>query len=174
MIRITAILAVLILGISGASARPRDIASPCNAPICMDVAVTQSPSGAIPIRASETYRGAMAPLVDIAALAAGVPSALAHGIIRTESNYNPSLRGRAGEYGIGQIKCQTARSVGFVGDCRQLFDASTNLTYSMRYLRLALDRGGHGCAGVSLYQRGIYGRASCSGYGRMVMARAAR
>lgn len=111
-------------------------------------------------------------MVDVAASAAGVPSMIAHAVIQQESKYNPSLRGRAGEYGIGQIKCQTARSVGFSGSCGQLLDAATNLTFSMRYLRLALDRGGAGCAGVSLYQRGIYGRASCSGYGRQVMARA--
>lgn len=116
----------------------------------------------------------MRSLVDTAAFAAGVPASIAHGVIRTESNYNPQLRGRAGEYGIGQIKCQTARSVGFAGDCSQLFDASTNLIYSMRYLRLALDRGGSGCAGASLYQRGVYGRLGCSGYGRVVMARAGR
>lgn len=113
-------------------------------------------------------------LVDAAAFAAGVPGHLAHAVIRQESNYNPRLRGRAGEWGIGQIKCQTARGVGFSGSCAQLADAATNLRYAMRYLRLALDRGGPGCAGVSLYQRGIYGRASCSGYGRQVMARAGR
>lgn len=113
-------------------------------------------------------------LVDTAAFAAGVPSHLAHAVIRQESNYNPRLRGRAGEWGIGQIKCQTARSVGFSGACSHLADAAINLRYAMRYLRLALDRGGAGCAGVSLYQRGIHGRTSCSRYGRQVMARAMR
>jgi soluble lytic murein transglycosylase-like protein len=113
-------------------------------------------------------------LVDSAAFAAGVPANIAHAVIRQESNYNPRLRGRAGEWGMGQIKCQTARSVGFAGSCGQLADAAINLRYSMAYLRLALDRGGRGCAGVSLYQRGVFGRASCSGYGRQVMARAGR
>lgn len=116
----------------------------------------------------------MRALVDAAAFAAGVPAHLAHAVVRHESNYNPRVRGRAGEWGIGQIKCQTARGVGFSGACSQLADAATNLRFAMRYLRLALDRGGAGCAGVSLYQRGIYGRASCSGYGRQVMALAKR
>ena len=111
-------------------------------------------------------------MVDAAASAAGVPAAMAHAVIRQESNYNPALRGRAGEWGIGQIKCQTAREVGFAGACGQLGDAATNLRFSMAYLRRALDRGGPGCAGVSLYQRGIYGRPYCSSYGRQVMARA--
>jgi hypothetical protein len=111
-------------------------------------------------------------LVDQAAAAAGVPAHLAHAVIRQESDYNPALRGSAGEWGIGQIKCPTARSVGFSGSCGQLADAATNLRYSMAYLRLALDRGGRGCAGVSLYQRGVFARPGCSGYGRQVMARA--
>jgi soluble lytic murein transglycosylase-like protein len=73
---------------------------------------------------------------------------------------------------MGQIKCPTARSLGFAGPCGLLADPATNLRFAMAYLRLALDRGGHGCAGVSLYQRGLYGRLSCSSYGRQVMARA--
>jgi soluble lytic murein transglycosylase-like protein len=113
-------------------------------------------------------------LVTSAAVAAGVPAHLAHAVVRQESNYNPRLRGRAGEWGVGQIKCQTARGVGFAGSCGALADPAINLRFSMRYLRLALDRGGAGCAGVSLYQRGVFGRASCSSYGRQVMARAGR
>lgn len=124
---------------------------------------------ALPSRAQD-----LRSMVDAAAFAAGVPSAIAHAVIRQESNYQPHLRGLAGEWGMGQIKCQTARGVGFSGSCRQLADPATNLRYAMAYLRLALDRGGAGCAGVSLYQRGIYARASCSGYGRQVMARAGR
>lgn len=113
-------------------------------------------------------------LVDAAAASAGVPAHLAHAVIRTESNYNPRLRGRAGEWGIGQIKCATAREMGLRGHCGQLADAATNLRYAMAYLRRALDRGGTGCAGVSLYQRGLGGRLACSAYGRAVMARAGR
>lgn len=110
-------------------------------------------------------------LVTIAALTAGVPEDIAHAVIRTESGYNPYARGAAGEWGLGQIKCPTARSLGFRGGCGALADPATNLRFSLAYLRLALDRGGQGCAGVSLYQRGLYGRASCSAYGRRVMMR---
>lgn len=123
----------------------------------------------LPARAQD-----MRALVDRAAASAGVPAAIAHAVIRQESNYRSDLRGAAGEWGIGQIKCQTARGVGFRGACGQLANPETNLRYAMAYLRLALDRGGNGCAGVSLYQRGVYARASCSGYGRQVMARVAR
>lgn len=113
-------------------------------------------------------------LVDAAAAAAGVPLAIAHAVIRQESNYIPSTRGSAGEWGLGQIKCPTARGLGFSGPCGALADPATNLRYAMAYLRLALARGGVGCVGVSLYQRGVYGRAGCSAYGRAVMARAGR
>src|SRR5260370_29597689 len=113
-------------------------------------------------------------MVDSAASAAGVPSGIAHAVIRQESNYHPAMRRRAGEWGLGQIKCTTAREVGFAGACHLLADAATNLRYAMAYLKRALDRGGAGCAGVSLYQRGVYGRATCSGYGRQVMARTAQ
>ena len=142
MIRVT--IAVLVLAVSSALAR-----------------ADQAPGVA-------GLRG----LVDAAAASAGVPVAIARAVIRRESNFNPHLRGRAGEWGIGQIKCQTAREVGLRGDCRQLADAATNLRFSMAYLRRALDRGGSGCAGVSLYQRGIGGRIACSAYGRSVMAAA--
>ena len=111
----------------------------------------------------------VAELVDAAARDAGVPVHLAHAVVQYESNYNPARRGRAGEWGLGQIKCQTARGVGFKGDCSALADAETNLTYSMKYLRAALDRGGYNCAGVSLYQSGAR-RPHCSAYGRSIMA----
>lgn len=116
---------------------------------------------------------AMHNLVDQAAAAAGVPARIAHQVIRYESKYRPNARGLAGEYGLGQIKCQTARGVGFEGGCGELLDPATNLKFSMRYLRLALDRGGSGCAGISLYQRGVYARPGCTAYGRKVLASAA-
>lgn len=108
-------------------------------------------------------------LVDAAASAAGVPVRLAHAMVRVESNYNPRLRGAAGEWGIGQIMCQTARRVGFAGSCGQLADAAVNLRYAMIYLRLAIDKGGDGCAGVSLYNLGLAARPRCTRYGRKVM-----
>lgn len=111
-------------------------------------------------------------MVTMAAFSAGVPASIAHAVVRHESNYRPGLRGRAGEYGLGQIKCQTARGVGFSGSCSALADPATNLTYSMRYLAQALRKGGAGCAGVSLYQSGTGARPHCSAYGRQVMARA--
>lgn len=117
-------------------------------------------------------RAQYAGMVDSAAWRAGVPTHIAHAVVSQESGYRPHIRGRHGEWGIAQIKCPTARSVGFEGPCSQLRDPQVNLTYSMKYLRLALDKGGEGCAGASLYNTGIYARPRCTAYGRSVVRRA--
>jgi soluble lytic murein transglycosylase-like protein len=113
-------------------------------------------------------------MVDTAADHAGVPRGIAHAVIRQESNYNAALRGSHGEWGLGQIKCQTARGAGFSGSCQQLADPATNLRWSMRYLHQALARGGYGCAGFTLYNVGIFARPHCNGYGRAVAGRLGR
>lgn len=105
-------------------------------------------------------------LVDQAAARYGIPRDLAHGVARVESGYRCALRGRHGERGVMQVKPETARSVGISGN---LFDCATGIEAGMRYLRIALDRGGGGCAGVSLYQRGVFARPRCTAYGRTVM-----
>lgn len=108
----------------------------------------------------------MRSMVSEAADANGIPRNIAHAIVRVESNYNCHLTGRAGERGIMQVKPATARSVGVTGN---LYDCRTGLEAGMRYLRLAIARGGSGCAGLSLYQRGVYGRPHCTVYGHKVI-----
>jgi soluble lytic murein transglycosylase-like protein len=115
--------------------------------------VRVSPARTVRMAVVERRHFALKQMVDSAAQTAGVPLHIAHAVIRHESGYKAHIRGRAGEYGLGQIKCQTARSVGFTGACAQLFDPATNLTYSMRYLNLALQRGG-----VAYYNAGIHAR----------------
>jgi len=68
----------------------------------------------------------------------GVPTWFALRIAKVESNYNPRVRGRAGEYGIYQIKCGTARGLGFSGGCSQLADARTNIRWGLTHLQAAL------------------------------------
>ncbi|NYG46399.1 soluble lytic murein transglycosylase-like protein [Bradyrhizobium sp. IAR9] len=105
-------------------------------------------------------------MIDAAADAQGISRALAHAVVKIESNYNCALRGSAGERGIMQVKPATAHAVGVTGN---LFDCSTGIRAGMAYLRVAISRGGPGCAGVSLYQRGVYARPNCTAYGRKVM-----
>jgi hypothetical protein len=131
------------------------------------------PVGAALVSAALAVDQHLRDLVSAAATAAGVPVNLAHAVVRMESNYRPRAVSSARALGMGQIKCQTARSVGFAGPCSALFDPESNLHYAMIYLRQALDRGGEGCAGLSLYERGIAARPVCTAYGRRVAALAA-
>lgn len=71
--------------------------------------------------------------------AQGVPTWFALRIARVESNYNPRLRGAAGEYGIFQMKCQTARGIGYSGACSGLLDARTNVQWGLKHLSLAIN-----------------------------------
>ena len=85
-----------------------------------------------------------------------VPEALVHRVIRRESRYNPSAYSR-GNYGLMQIRFNTARSLGYQGTPSGLFDAETNLKYAVKYLRGAfmVADNNHDNA-VRLYARGYY------------------
>jgi soluble lytic murein transglycosylase-like protein len=67
-----------------------------------------------------------------------VPAWFALRIAKVESGYNPSVRGTHGEYGVFQLKCQTARGIGYHGACSGLLDARTNVTYGLKHLSLAI------------------------------------
>jgi len=88
------------------------------------------------------------------AAANGVPFALADAVVRIESRYNPRAA-HAGNYGLMQIRHQTARGMGYSGSAAGLLDAETNARYAMKYLaeayRLA---GGDTCRTVMKYQSG--------------------
>lgn len=72
----------------------------------------------------------------------GVPSNLAHAVVRVESNFNPKARGAAGEVGLMQIKPATARMMGFRGSVKQLYNPETNIRWGMQYLAKAHQLGG--------------------------------
>jgi len=72
----------------------------------------------------------------------GVPTWFALRIAKIESGYNPTVRGAAGEYGVFQIKCPTARGLGFEGDCGGLSDARTNVRWGLEHLSAALKKSG--------------------------------
>lgn len=92
-------------------------------------------------------------------------------IIKVESNYNPRMRGRHGEYGLGQIKCGTAKGVGFKGYCDQLYDPETNLEYSIRYLKKALERNnGNECFAAAQYNTGFGVKPKQTAYCKKVLA----
>jgi soluble lytic murein transglycosylase-like protein len=72
----------------------------------------------------------------------GVPTWFALRIANVESGFNPYARGSAGEIGIYQLKCQTARGLGFEGDCSQLTDVRTNVRWGLKHLSLAIESSG--------------------------------
>jgi soluble lytic murein transglycosylase-like protein len=93
-------------------------------------------------------------LIEKHALEAGVPPALAYAVVRVESRYNPKAKGAGGVYGLSQIKPATARSMGFSGSPNDLLDAETNLTYGMKYLKGAWEKGGHDVCQTSMKYKG--------------------
>lgn len=84
------------------------------------------------------------------ARAEGVPVALAHAVVRVESNYRASARGSAGEVGLMQIKPSTARGMGYSGSTKALYDPETNLRWGMKYLGKAYQLGGGDTCGAIL------------------------
>ncbi|MCZ8042160.1 MAG: lytic transglycosylase domain-containing protein [Beijerinckiaceae bacterium] len=88
------------------------------------------------------------------AAANGVPFSLADAVVRIESRYNPRAA-NAGNYGLMQIRHQTARGMGYAGPAGGLLDPETNARYAMKYLALAYRAaGGDTCRTIMKYQSG--------------------
>lgn len=63
-----------------------------------------------------------------------VPEHLVHHVVRRESNYNPAAVHR-GNWGLMQIRYNTAKGMGYDGSPTGLLDAETNLKFAVKYLR---------------------------------------
>lgn len=81
-------------------------------------------------------------LIKDMAPAYGVPTWFALRIAQVESGYNPNIRGAAGEYGVYQMKCATAKGIGFAGNCAELLNASTNVRVGLKHLSMAMKLSG--------------------------------
>ena len=68
------------------------------------------------------------------------PPGLPLRIAKVESNYNPKARGSAGELGLYQLKCSTAREMGFRGNCTTLLNPAVNIHYGLKHLALAIKK----------------------------------
>ena len=91
--------------------------------------------------------------IHVHAEGADVPIDTALAVVLQESSFRPNVTGAAGEIGLMQLKCQTARGIGYKGTCDDLYDPDTNLHYGLRYQRKALNRGS-----VAYYNAGIYAK----------------
>ncbi len=109
--------------------------------------------GSTPLAAPSGSEGLRA-LVARHAAANGVPFSLADAVVRIESRYNPRAA-HAGNFGLMQIRHQTARGLGYSGSASGLLDAETNARYGMKYLAMAYKMaGGDTCRTVMKYQSG--------------------
>lgn len=79
-------------------------------------------------------------MIKAVAPAHGVPTWFALRIAKVESNYNPRARGTHGELGLYQLKCSTAREVGFRGNCSTLLNPTVNIEYGLKHLSLAIQK----------------------------------
>ena len=109
--------------------------SPKRARAIVAYAAAVATSGSI---ASSAAGGRVVALIKAMAPGQGVPTWFALRIAQVESNYNAHLRGLAGEYGVFQMKCATAKGIGYRGDCSGLLDPRTNVQYGLRHLALAM------------------------------------
>ena len=95
----------------------------------------------------------------------GVPREIVHAVAMIESTKRCGARN--GQHrGIMQVSRGATNHVGMhwpPRSCRE------EIEIGVRYLKIALDRGGYGCNGVTLYNTGVYARPHCSDYGRKVM-----
>jgi hypothetical protein len=86
----------------------------------------------------------------------GVPESLVHRILRRESRYDPKVFHNHC-YGLMQIKYGTARSMGYNGAPKGLFDPYVNMTYAIAYLANAYKvADGDEDRAVSLFAGGYY------------------
>jgi soluble lytic murein transglycosylase-like protein len=57
--------------------------------------------------------------------------------MRVESDWDKELTGFAGEFGLMQIRPETARDMGFSGKDDALYDPETNIRWGVAYLAAA-------------------------------------
>lgn len=90
----------------------------------------------------------------------GIDPKVGVALVQVESRFDPWAVGSAGEIGLVQIKCQTARELGYTGTCRNLHHVGTNLRYGMTYLARAKEMSdGSLCGMLAKYNAGLYSNA---------------
>jgi soluble lytic murein transglycosylase-like protein len=86
----------------------------------------------------------------------GIPESLLRRVIARESGYKASAFNRR-FYGLMQITYRTARSMGYQGEPKGLFDPEVNLTYGVPYLANAYRLAdGNAVRAIRLYSGGYY------------------
>lgn len=104
-------------------------------------------------------------MLDDAADRHGVPRDIVHAVAFVESTKRCGVS-NGPHRGILQVSRGAAKEVGVHWPPRSCYE---EIEAGVRYLKKALDRGGTGCEGITLYNTGIYAKPHCSNYGRKVM-----
>lgn len=139
---------------------------PVAKPAFQATAFAASPMRTAPSQDSQTFKKSGTPidaLVTKYAAIYDIPEVLLHRVIKRESGYNPKAYSK-GNYGLMQIRYNTAKGMGYTGTPDGLFDAETNIKYAAKYLRGALmvaDNQHDGA--VRLYASGYYYTAKRKG-----------
>lgn len=104
-------------------------------------------------------------MLDQAARKYSIPADIVHAVAEVESTHTCGVRS-GGSVGIMQVTRGAAKEVGVNWPFRSCED---EIEAGVRYLKLALDRGGYDCNGISLYNTGLYATPRCTAYGQKVM-----
>lgn len=83
---------------------------------------------------------AIVEMIKAVAPAHGVPTWFALRIAKVESNYDPLAVGSQGELGLYQLKCATAKQIGFRGNCSTLLNPAVNIQFGLKHLALAISK----------------------------------
>lgn len=109
-------------------------------------------------------------------LSLGLPLGLLDSICWIESGYNPKAvnasDGKTGSVGLCQIQPSTAKSLGFKGTSKQLFDPKTNIKWAGKYLKYQLERYHWDVKrAVCAYNRGFSATDGRNKYTRLVLGK---
>ena len=93
-------------------------------------------------------------------------------IAKREWGLAPRKGGGVGEIGLFQLRCDTAKMLGFSGKCKELYDPQKNSYWGTLHLRRALDEtGDNWCRAATLHNRGLAAKKVRSHYCEEVLAR---
>lgn len=91
----------------------------------------------------------------------GIRPAIIAATIEIESSGYSGTTGAANEIGLMQIKCDTAKMMGFKGDCARLFNPDLNVLYGAKYLKFQFHRYDDNVEKMfSAYNAGTYTKAN--------------
>ena len=104
-------------------------------------------------------------MLDKAAREYSIPADIVHAVADVESTKTCGAKS-GGSRGIMQVTRGAAKEVGVNWPFRSCED---EIEAGVRYLKLAIQKGGDGCRGISLYNVGLSSRPRCTDYGRKVI-----